>query len=192
MVARTAGDRRQTAQRLSSIGIGSICPTKETKMVFIQCAWTWPNGLSGKWHSLETTTMQRTRNSETAAVKWLIIATTVFGFSARASAQHIDVGRTEYLSSCAACHGIDAKGNGPVSKELKTPPADLTILAKNNNGVFPYDTVYQMIDGRNSTVVAHGTREMPIWGYRFGPPQAFRLKNRMLAVIEYLKTVQQK
>jgi hypothetical protein len=49
-----------------------------------------------------------------------------------------------------------------------------------------------MIDGRNSTVVARGTREMPIWGYRFGPPQAFRLKNRMLAVIEYLKTVQQK
>ena len=132
------------------------------------------------------------RNRETTAVKWLIIAGTIIGFSARASAQNIDVGRTEYQSSCAACHGIDGKGSGPVSKELKTPPADLTVLAKNNNGVFPYDTVYQMIDGRNSTVVAHGTREMPIWGYRFGPPQAFRLKNRMLAVIEYLKTVQQK
>jgi mono/diheme cytochrome c family protein len=136
--------------------------------------------------------MQRTRNLETAALKWLIIANTVIGFSACASAQQIDVGRTEYLSSCAACHGADAKGNGPVSKELKTPPADLTILAKNNKGVFPYDKVYQMIDGRNSTVVAHGTREMPVWGYRFGPPQAFRLKNHMLAVIEYLKTVQQK
>ena len=132
------------------------------------------------------------RNRETTAVKWLIIAGTIIGFSARASAQNIDVGRTEYQSSCAACHGIDGKGSGPVSKELKTPPADLTVLAKNNNGVFPYDTVYQMIDGRNSTVVAHGTREMPIWGYRFGPPQAFRLKNRILAVIEHLKTVQQK
>ena len=58
----------------------------------------------------------------------------------------------EYQSSCAACHGMDAKGNGPVSKELKTRPADLTVLAKNNNGVFPYDTVYQMIDGRNTTI----------------------------------------
>ena len=47
---------------------------------------------------------------------------------------------------------MDAKGNGPVSKELKTRPADLTVLAKNNNGVFPYDTVYQMIDGRNTTI----------------------------------------
>jgi hypothetical protein len=84
------------------------------------------------------------------------------------------------------------KGNGPVSKELKTPPADLTVLAKNNNGVFPYDMVYQVIDGRNSTIKSHGTREMPIWGYRFGPPQAFRFKNRILAVIEYLKRIQEK
>jgi len=83
--------------------------------------------------------MQRTRNSGTAALKWLTLANAVIGFSACASAQQIDVGRTEYLSSCAACHGTDAKGSGPVSKELKTPPADLTILAKNNNGVFPYD-----------------------------------------------------
>jgi len=126
------------------------------------------------------------------AVKWLIIANTIIGFSACASAQDIDAGKTEYQSSCAACHGIDAKSNGPVSKELKTPPTDLTVLAKNNNGVFPYDMVYQVIDGRNSTISSHGTREMPIWGYRFGPPQAFRFKNRILAVIEYLKRIQEK
>ncbi len=136
--------------------------------------------------------MQRNRNMDTAAVKWLLIANTIIGFSACASAQNIDVGRAEYQSSCAACHGVDGKGDGPVSKELKTPPADLTVLAKNNNGVFPYDMVYQVIDGRNSTIASHGTREMPIWGYRFGPPQAFRFKNRILAVIEYLKAVQEK
>jgi mono/diheme cytochrome c family protein len=136
--------------------------------------------------------MQGNRITEMAAVKWLIIANTIIGFSAFASAQDIDVGKTEYQSSCAACHGIDAKGNGPVSKELKTPPTDLTVLSKNNNGVFPYDMVYQVIDGRNSTIRSHGTREMPIWGYRFGPPQAFRFKNRILAVIEYLKRVQGK
>ena len=129
---------------------------------------------------------------ETAAFKWLIIANTIIGFNACASAQDIDVGKMEYQSSCAACHGIDAKGNGPVSKELKTRPTDLTVLAKNNNGVFPYDMVYEMIDGRNSTISSHGTREMPIWGYRFGPPQAFRFKNRILAVIDYLNRIQEK
>jgi mono/diheme cytochrome c family protein len=138
------------------------------------------------------TKMQRNRITEMVAIKWLIIANTIIGFSACASAQDIDLGKTEYRSSCAACHGIDAKGNGPVSKELKTPPTDLTVLAKNNNGVFPYDMVYQVIDGRNSTISSHGTREMPIWGYRFGPPQAFRFKNRILAVIEYLKRIQEK
>jgi mono/diheme cytochrome c family protein len=136
--------------------------------------------------------MQGNRITEMAAVKWLIIANTIIGFSACASAQDIDVGKTEYQSGCAACHGIDAKGNGPVSKELKTPPTDLTVLSKNNNGVFPYDMVYQVIDGRNSTIRSHGTREMPIWGYRFGPSQAFRFKNCILAVIEYLKRIQEK
>lgn len=136
--------------------------------------------------------MPGTRNGETTAVKRLVIAGAVIAFSGSASAQNIDVGRTQYQSSCAACHGIDGKGDGPVAKELKTPPADLTVLAKNNNGVFPYDMVYQVIDGRNSSITSHGTREMPIWGYRFGPPEAFRFKQRMLAVIDYLKTIQEK
>lgn len=127
------------------------------------------------------------------ALKWLIIANTIIGFSAWcALAKDTNVGIEEYRSSCAACHGIDAKGNGPVSKDLKTQPTDLTVLAKNNNGVFPYDKVYAVIDGRNSTVVSHGTREMPVWGYRFGPPQAFRYKNRIFAVIDYLKSIQEK
>ena len=127
-----------------------------------------------------------------ATFKWLIIASMVIGFSACASAQDIDVGKVEYQSSCGACHGTDAKGNGPVSKDLKTPPTDLTVLAKNNNGVFPYNLVYEIIDGRNSTISSHGTREMPIWGYRFGPPQAFRFRDRMLAVIDYLESIQEK
>ncbi|HML06894.1 MAG TPA: c-type cytochrome [Xanthobacteraceae bacterium] len=136
--------------------------------------------------------MQRSRIAETATIEWLLIAATIIGFSACASAKDVDVGKMEYQSSCAACHGIDAKGNGPVSKELKTPPSDLTVLAKNHDGVFPYDLVYQMIDGRNATIASHGTREMPVWGYRFGPPQAFRYKNRILAVIDYLKSLQEK
>jgi mono/diheme cytochrome c family protein len=136
--------------------------------------------------------MQRNRITKAAAIKWLMTSSAIIGFSACASAQDIAEGKTQYQSSCAACHGIDAKGDGPVSTELRTRPADLTALAKNNNGVFPYDVVYQVIDGRNSTIPSHGTREMPVWGYRFGPPQAFRFKHHILAVIDYLKSVQQK
>ena len=124
--------------------------------------------------------------------KWLITVGAIIGFGACASAQDVDAGKMEYQASCAPCHGIDARGDGPVSGELKTPPADLTRLARNNNGIFPYDKVYAMIDGRDATIRSHGTREMPVWGYRFGPPQAFRFKKRILAVIEYLKRVQEK
>jgi mono/diheme cytochrome c family protein len=136
--------------------------------------------------------MQRTRITGTMVITWFAATSTIIGFGVSASAQDIEIGKTQYQASCAACHGIDAKGDGPVSSELKTHPADLTVLAKNNNGVFPYDKVYQMIDGRNSTIASHGTREMPIWGYRFGPIEAYRFKARILAVIDYLKTVQQK
>jgi len=166
----------------------SIWLTIETKVDPNQRAWS--NAFNSKLAIVGET--QRHRIMETAAFKWLIIANTIIAFSACASAQDIDVGKTEYQSSCAACHGIDAKGNGPVSKELKTRPTDLTVLAKNNNGVFPYNMVYEMIDGRNSTISSHGTREMPIWGYRFTPPEAFRFKNRILAVIDYLNRVQEK
>ena len=136
-------------------------------------------------------TSSRVEKAKVVVLKWLVIGATIIGFARPASAEDSDVGKVEYQSSCAACHGIDAKGDGPVSKELKTRPADLTVLAKNNNGVFPYEMVYQMIDGRNTTVASHGTREMPIWGYRFGPPQAFRLRERMLAVVDYLKRIQE-
>jgi mono/diheme cytochrome c family protein len=141
-----------------------------------------------------------------AAIRWLIVAIALVGFGGCGWAQEIDVGRTEYLSSCAACHGMDAKGNGPLSENLKTKPTDLTILAKKNNGVFPLNTVYEIIDGRKS-ISSHGTREMPIWGYRYTPlrlrktddyiysPPANReaiIHTRIMAVIDYLNRVQAK
>jgi mono/diheme cytochrome c family protein len=143
-----------------------------------------------------------------AGLSFLIIANAIIVFAACASAQNVDLGKTEYQSACAACHGFDARGNGSISKELKTHPADLTVLAKKNNGVFPIDNVHKIIDGRD-LLASHGTREMPIWGYRFTPPH-YNLQNaddytlsppasseatvssRILAVIDYLNRIQEK
>jgi mono/diheme cytochrome c family protein len=143
--------------------------------------------------------------------KCLIIASLAAGFAAAAQAEDLDIGKSEFLSSCASCHGADAKGKGPVSDQLKIPPPDLTMLAKNNNGEFPTDAVYKTIDGMKA-VPAHGTREMPIWGERFNPivnlphyvdPSYWKLagpdqspevvvRKRILAVIDYLSRIQQK
>jgi hypothetical protein len=78
----------------------------------------------------------------------------------QAVAEMLDPGKAEYHSSCAPCYGVDGKGNGPVRAGLKVLPPDLTVLAKKNNGMFPFNYVYGIIDGRK-TVMAHGTRDMP-------------------------------
>jgi hypothetical protein len=139
----------------------------------------------------------------------LVIAGAIICFCGTASAKDPDVGQVEYRSSCAPCHGIDGKGDGPVSKAMKTRPADLTVLAKKNKGVFPVNSVYRTIDGRDP-VAGHGSREMPVWGYRFvpltklspksaddyildppGSPEAI-VHARILSVIDYLNRIQQK
>jgi mono/diheme cytochrome c family protein len=72
-------------------------------------------------------------------------------------------GADEYYRLCAVCHGEGGHGDGPMARMLKTPPPNLTLLAKNNSGHFPFLRVLEMIDGRNMIAV-HGSREMPVWG----------------------------
>jgi mono/diheme cytochrome c family protein len=146
-----------------------------------------------------------------SCLKWWMIAGLTAGLAGAAQAQVIDIGKSEFQSSCASCHGADGRGKGPVSEQLKVPPSDLTMLAKNNNGVFPTNAVYETMYG-SKTVPAHGTREMPIWGERFNPvvnlphyvdPSYWKMagpeqspevvvRTRILAVIDYLNRIQQK
>ena len=72
-------------------------------------------------------------------------------------------GADEYYRLCAVCHGEGGRGDGPMARVLKTPPPNLTLLAKNNDGHFPFLRVLEMIDGR-SMIEVHGSREMPVWG----------------------------
>ena len=77
-------------------------------------------------------------------------------------------GKREYESHCATCHGVSGKGDGPRAAVLPIRPADLTMLAQRNGGIFPAERVAGIIDGRLSTeVVAHGDRTMPVWGITF-------------------------
>jgi len=99
-----------------------------------------------------------------------------------------------FRAHCAACHGSDGKGNGPVAAALKTKPADLTILEKNNGGKFPTQRVQKFISGDEPSLLAHGSREMPVWGpifHQIEEDQDFgnvRLQN----LIKYLQTIQEK
>ena len=126
-------------------------------------------------------------NIRAAAMKWLILAELLIGHTTFVSAEDSDSGKLAYLSSCAPCHGVDAKGTGVFSVELKLkePPPDLTGIAKRNDGVFPSLAVYEIIEGIK-LINAHGTREMPIWGFDV------MVRDRISVIVDYLKRIQEK
>ena len=134
------------------------------------------------------------------ALAWLLFS------SLPASAQTKSEGQKEYerliysvkgpdlfRAHCAPCHGSDAKGGGPVAPTLKSKPADLTVIAKNNGGKFPSARVLKIISGEE-VLASHGSREMPIWGPIFHQIEAdqdfgnVRLQN----LIKYLESIQRK
>jgi mono/diheme cytochrome c family protein len=73
-----------------------------------------------------------------------------------------------YVAYCASCHGRDGTGNGPAAAALKVPPPDLTTLTQRHGGQFPRELVEQTILGEDTSAIAHGSREMPVWGPIFG------------------------
>lgn len=75
-------------------------------------------------------------------------------------------GERLFRTYCGSCHGKDAKGDGPLAKDLKATPADLTKLSENNGGTFPFDMVIKTID-QGRRVRGHGTTDMPAWGDAF-------------------------
>jgi hypothetical protein len=54
---------------------------------------------------------------------------------------------------------------------LRIPPPDLTRIAQRRGGNFPDAEIAAQIDGR-TVVPAHGSRDMPIWGQRWGNSSA--------------------
>ena len=100
-------------------------------------------------------------------------------------------GSNEFRIACSVCHGVEGKGDGPLADTLKTKPADLTQIANNNDGVFPFRRVIEMIDGR-SEVVTHGPREMPVWGERFAEEEFMTARARILELTLYLESIQAK
>jgi mono/diheme cytochrome c family protein len=120
--------------------------------------------------------------------------------AATAPAQEMEViagGELEYQNYCAVCHGVDARGQGIMSKFLTLRPADLTQLAQKNGGTFPFWQVYRAIDGRE-VIRGHGTRDMPIWGDRFraqagGNDTGSRAQaaGRLLGLVFYLQHIQE-
>lgn len=103
-------------------------------------------------------------------------------------------GKEMFLSYCASCHGKDAKGNGPAANALKQLPADLTTLAKRNGGKYPSDKITSILRGQTS-LMAHGDQEMPVWGpvfWRMSQGHEEQVQMRIANLNHYLESLQEK
>ena len=127
------------------------------------------------------------------------------------------LGKSEYLTSCASCHGADASGQGPIAEFLNVKVPSLSGLSARNNGQFPMLEILRTIDGRacgpaidnrpcqrpDRQLGAHG-RAMPVWGDRYKDEAVFGdgaslqseipeviVLGRILALAYYLEAIQE-
>ena len=133
-----------------------------------------------------------------------VIAATLLGAglllatAAQAQPRAVDLGKREYDSNCASCHGAQGKGDGLYVEWLKRAPPDLSRMAAGTGGVSPVARAYEVIEGEGP---GHGGRDMPIWGrdyrimageYYMDVPYdpAVYVRSRILALVEYLNRLQ--
>lgn len=120
-------------------------------------------------------------------------------FATAANAQSIEFGRILFQQNCAACHGLEGAGDGPVAESIDPAPADLGQLSASNDGTYPFGRVWDSIS--SGSLAAHGNSEMPIWGDLFmaealpkevhpGVSASALVEARMMALTYYIQTLQ--
>ncbi|MDJ0858220.1 MAG: c-type cytochrome [Dinoroseobacter sp.] len=117
--------------------------------------------------------------------------------AAPAVSQDAEAGRQIFRDYCVTCHGMEGRGDGPMTQVLTIAPPDISRLTDDNNGVFPVSNVVAKVDGR-VPVLGHGG-PMPIFGPVFegkagaldsetGAP--ILTSETMVDLVAYLETLQ--
>lgn len=124
-----------------------------------------------------------------------VVVAAALAFGCRPTVEESPPGVALYARYCASCHGTAARGDGPVAAALRSPPPDLTTLARQPHG-FDDAGLIAVIDGRR-LVAAHGPREMPVWGDQLrergkSPDPEAAVRRKIDAIVAYLATLQTK
>lgn len=120
----------------------------------------------------------------------LSVAVLLLLSTAKVSAQ---TGKIDYQSYCASCHGIDGEGG----KDVDIPGPDLTHLSQRNGGKFPFQEVYEVIDGRKKAAAHERLLDMPLWGVYFQPQgvsegvSEAKVKSRITDLVRYIQSLQE-
>jgi len=136
-----------------------------------------------------------------SAAVWVLAALVLLGVTAGAQgprpARPLLVpeslgGSVSFDLYCASCHGRGGRGDGPTGASLRTRPADLTVLTRNNHDAFPRDRVLSYIEG-STRAVAHGSPDMPVWGPTLRALDASdaRVTVRLRNLVAFIESIQQ-
>lgn len=126
----------------------------------------------------------------------IFAAMALVGLTACVAEQEVS-GSVAFMESCAACHGTDARGGGPLATGLPIPPPDLTGLSVANAGIFPRNYIMSTIDGYSRG--DHFSAAMPEFGAGdLGPVVIVEnvdgtgtpVPARLLALADYLESIQ--
>jgi mono/diheme cytochrome c family protein len=103
------------------------------------------------------------------------------------------MGADIYRMYCASCHGVTARGDGPLAASMRRTPPNLTEITKRHKGAYPKELIFKIIDGRER-VPGHGGPDMPVWGDAFmrtsdGATRS-TVQFRIQALVDFLETLQ--
>ena len=156
-----------------------------------------------KWRRL----MRRTFKGQFGLLAAILFCATSVGFAQQTQIKEEPIQHTSpasgeqmYNAYCAVCHGKTGEGNGPAASALKVPPANLTTMAKQNNGKFPMERVISILRFGTQEPTAHGTSKMPIWGPLFSSLQSSSMRGpnspevsmRISNLARYIEKLQKK
>lgn len=144
--------------------------------------------------------MPRTLNTLKLVLPLALAALGIFLLAAPGAADSeakgaaVERGEVSYRVYCLNCHGVEARGDGPMAEVLKVQPTDLTRLSAEAGGTFPRDQLREVIDGRRD-VLSHGRREMPVWGLAFrergrDSDQEAEVQARIDDLLAFLESIQ--
>jgi mono/diheme cytochrome c family protein len=106
-------------------------------------------------------------------------------------------GRALFMDNCAVCHGDAGRGDGPAAAGLTPAPTDLSLLSRQNGGVYPLVSVMSQIDGYtragpDQTMPDFGELlDGPLVGVDTGDGVITPTPAPLFALAEYLRTLQQ-
>jgi mono/diheme cytochrome c family protein len=127
-----------------------------------------------------------------------LLALIVAAAPAAALAEEHGHGQALFMTHCAACHGAEANGDGPMSGLITVAVPGLKGISAANDGTFPMARIVQTIDGRVA-LRGHGG-PMLVYGQILGggsavvdAPDGSPIETRgdIVSLAEYLASIQE-